>query len=108
MQFPDDVGRANRKARLLLSVERQSEVSVIDPFPKAVQTIRVNTHCSAVDAATVARIAQLRQELAAATQACESAKNLRQPGNLFFLLRKKWKLTQQLFEAESKLGPVAQ
>jgi hypothetical protein len=49
----------------------------------------------------LARIAQLKQELASVTHACETTAS--SPGNLFFLLRRKWKLTQELFQMESEL-----
>jgi hypothetical protein len=58
----------------------------------------------AVPADLVAEIGRLRQDLAAVQEDCESAtRRHSQPGNLYFLLRKKWKLTQRLFEAESRL-----
>lgn len=47
------------------------------------------------------RIIHLKQELASVTRACEAATG--EPGHLFFLLRKKWKLTQEIFQAESEL-----
>lgn len=49
-----------------------------------------------------ARIRHLQQELAGVTRACDSARDEAQTGNLYFLLRKKWKLIQQLFEAQSQ------
>jgi hypothetical protein len=48
-----------------------------------------------------ARIAQLERELDAVTRACDAA--LATPGNHFFLLRRKWKLTQELFQIQSEL-----
>jgi hypothetical protein len=50
-----------------------------------------------------ARIALMKTELANLTRAYESARREGQPGRLFYLLRKKWTLTQNLFEAESQL-----
>lgn len=49
------------------------------------------------------RITRLREELAALTDACDKAREQQRPGYLFFLLRKKWTLTQHLFQAENKL-----
>lgn len=48
------------------------------------------------------RIAQLKQELAEVTRKCEAATLAGKPGQLFFLLRKKWTLTQHVFQAESE------
>lgn len=50
-----------------------------------------------------ARVTTLREELAAVTAACDRARQEKRPGELFFLLRKKWTLTQLLFQAESEL-----
>lgn len=50
-----------------------------------------------------ARIAELKEELAAVTRQCEAANREGQPGRLFFLLRKKWTLTQHIFQAESEM-----
>jgi hypothetical protein len=49
-----------------------------------------------------ARIARLQEELAEVTLACAKASREVAPGSLFFLLRKKWKLMQELFEAENE------
>jgi hypothetical protein len=48
-----------------------------------------------------AHVRRLKEELAAVAQACEAARREGYSGNLFFLLRKRWKLTQRVFEAES-------
>jgi hypothetical protein len=48
------------------------------------------------------RIAQLKQELAEVSRQCETATLESKPGQLFFLLRKKWMLSQHVFQAESE------
>ena len=50
-----------------------------------------------------ARIDELKQELTDVTRRCEAATLVGKPGQLFFLLRKKWTLTQHVFQAESEL-----
>ncbi len=47
-------------------------------------------------------IDKLKLELASVSDECETAREGRDPGVLFFLLRKKWRLTQALFELESR------
>ncbi len=51
----------------------------------------------------LARIRRLEHELSVVNQACDAARLHRQAGQLFYLLRKKWKLTQAIFEAESAI-----
>lgn len=50
-----------------------------------------------------AQIDRWKEDLAAVATACDAARQAGQTGRLFFLLRKKWKLTQRIFEAESAL-----
>jgi hypothetical protein len=45
----------------------------------------------------------LREDLDHVSKACTEAASKPGPGRLFFLLRKKWQLTQALFEAENHL-----
>ena len=48
-------------------------------------------------------IGQLRQELANVAEACQAARQRCDAGQLFFLLRKQWRLTQRLSQAEAAL-----
>lgn len=48
------------------------------------------------------KIAQLKLELAEVSRKCEAAAVEGKPGQLFFLLRKKWMLSQHIFQAESE------
>jgi hypothetical protein len=51
--------------------------------------------------AAEARIRTLRQRLLRITTECADAGALGRPGQLYFLLRKKWQLMQELFQAEN-------
>lgn len=57
----------------------------------------------APDVEIIGHIQLLREELAEVTEACAAASAQGEPGRLFFLLRKKWQLMQQLFETENQL-----
>lgn len=79
----------------------ENNASLKTPEPPSHGSVRPSD--TGVSAEVAARLSRLKEELAAVTQACEDARKKGETGGLFFLLRKKWKLTQRIFEIESGL-----
>jgi hypothetical protein len=75
-------------------------------FPELTEAARYAGWVDGMDAHD--HIGQLRQELATVSEACQAARQRRDAGQLFFLLRKQWRLTQRLSQAEAALGQTEQ
>jgi len=109
MRLVDSSGKKAGLDQLMRGQELTSE-----PRRTVVGSPRTTGHCSSQagpgasgaggdDQEVSARVRVLTENLARITDACTLANQQGQLGSLFFLLRKKWQLMQELFEAENRL-----